>query len=135
MRSLPQFTRSTRWGEFTWVGAIIFEGNFMVSGQFSGGGGAVLLGGNCTGDNFPLGQLAGGQHSGGNCPGTIIRWAIFPSGNFLDTEWDFQFLQNSDKNYCKIRYWRETFLSLENADVFKFIFLLSYFFIFTIVIS
>ena len=25
MHSLPQFTRSTRWGEFTWVGAIIFE--------------------------------------------------------------------------------------------------------------
>ena len=37
MHSFPQFTRSTLWGEFAWVGAIIFEGNFLVRGQFSSG--------------------------------------------------------------------------------------------------
>ena len=61
MHSLPQFTRSTRWGEFAWVGANIFEENFMVSEQFSGGHfssgaivrGAIFLGDNCPGGNFP----------------------------------------------------------------------------------
>ena len=57
MHSLPQFTRSTRWGEFAWVGAIIFEGNFTVSGEFS------ALQDNCPGGNFPRGQLSGGQLS------------------------------------------------------------------------
>ena len=36
MYSLPQFNRSTLWGEFVRVGVIIFEGNFMVRRQFSG---------------------------------------------------------------------------------------------------
>ena len=71
-----KFTRSTLWGEFAWVGAIIFVGNFMVRGQFSGGNcmggqfssGAIILWGNCLGgnpqrgnypgDNFPRGQLS-----------------------------------------------------------------------------
>ena len=35
MYSFPQFTRITLWGKFAWVGAIIFERNFMVRGQFS----------------------------------------------------------------------------------------------------
>ena len=93
MHSFSQFTRSTRWEEFAWVGAIIFKGNFMVSGQFSGGGtvflrsncrgeGAIFLGGDC-----PRGIYPGGNHPGGNCPGSnfslrqlssgvIVRWAI-----------------------------------------------------------
>ena len=44
------------------MGAIIFEGNFMVRGQLSGGHfslEAIFLGGNCTGGNFPRGQLSG----------------------------------------------------------------------------
>ena len=43
MHSFPQFTHSICWGE----GVIIFKGNFMVSGQFSGGqfsSGAIVEG-------------------------------------------------------------------------------------------
>ena len=35
MHSFPQFSRSDLWGEFAWVGTIIYEENFMVRGQFS----------------------------------------------------------------------------------------------------
>ena len=58
------------------MGESIFDGNFMVSGQFSG-------------SSFPWGQLSAGQFSwgGGNCPGAIIRGkeAIFLGDNFPDT--------------------------------------------------
>ena len=65
----------------------IFETNFMVSGQLSGK--TVFLVGNCTGGNFPQGQLPSGviflwgnypgdNHSGGNCSG-----AIFPGSNLM----------------------------------------------------
>ena len=39
MQSFPKFTGSTLWGEFAWVGEIIFGWKFMVRGQFSGGKG------------------------------------------------------------------------------------------------
>ena len=45
MHSFPQFTRATLWGEFTWVGTIIF-GNVMKRAQFSVGqfsSGAIVL--------------------------------------------------------------------------------------------
>ena len=72
MHSLPQFTRSTRWGEFAGVGADIFEGNFMVSEQFSGR--TVFLGGNCPRGNLPRGQFSSGAIIlVGNC-----RWGNFP---------------------------------------------------------
>ena len=35
MHNFPQFTRSSLWGEFTWVGAIIFGENVIVRRQFS----------------------------------------------------------------------------------------------------
>ena len=56
MHSFPQFSRSTLWGEFVWVGTIIYGENFMVGGQFSSE--AIILGGNCPGGNFPRGQLS-----------------------------------------------------------------------------
>ena len=50
MHNFLQFTCSTLWEEFAWVGAIIYGGNFMVRGQFSSGaiirggdGGAIVL--------------------------------------------------------------------------------------------
>ena len=77
--------------------AIIFEGDFIVSGQFSGGGGggsfpwgqlfgwhfssreivrgAILLGSNCPACKFAQGQLSehlGGTCPGGNCPDTLF---------------------------------------------------------------
>ena len=48
------------------MGEIIFKGNFMVSGQFSGGqfsSWTIILGGNCPGGNHP-----GGNYPGGNFP-------------------------------------------------------------------
>ena len=70
MHSFSQFTRSTFWAEFTWVGVVIFGGNFIERGQSSRGhlsSGAIILGGNCPrGDNF-RGQLSSG---------TIVRGAI-----------------------------------------------------------
>ena len=42
--------RFSTWGKFAWMGAIIFERNFMVRGQFSGG----------MGGNFPREQLFSG---------------------------------------------------------------------------
>ena len=42
MHRFLQFTRSALWGEFAWVEAIIFGGNFMVSE-------AIFLGGNILG--------------------------------------------------------------------------------------
>ena len=85
MHSFPQFTRSTLSGEFTWVGAIIFGGNFIVRGQFSGGqfsSGTIILGGNCLGGNY-----LGSNHPGVNCqgvnyPGATAREAIFLWGNY-----------------------------------------------------
>ena len=54
MNSFPQLTRSTLWGEFGWVEAIILGGNFMVKMQFSG-------------ENFPRGQFSlGAIILGGN---------------------------------------------------------------------
>ena len=58
MHSFPQFTRSTLWGEFAWVGAIIFEGNFLVRWQFSSG------------------QLSGGGEGGQLSTGEIVQGAI-----------------------------------------------------------
>ena len=63
------------------MGAIIFEGNFMVSGQFSGGG-----------DSFARGQLSRGQFSSGAIGrGAIFRRQLsrdnYPVGNF--PQWQF----------------------------------------------
>ena len=70
MHSFPQFTRGTLWREFAWVGAIIFEGNFVVRGQLSRG-------------QFSLGAIIQGAiiqeaivrrpiiWGGGNCPDTM----------------------------------------------------------------
>ena len=59
------------------MGAIIFEGNFMVSRQFSGGqfsSGAINLRGNFPGAIIQgaiiQGAIARGQFS--NCPDTLI---------------------------------------------------------------
>ena len=63
MHSFLHFTRSTWWGEFARVEAIIFEGNFQV---------AIFLVG-----NYPRGQLSGGQlSSGAIARGAIIQGAI-----------------------------------------------------------
>ena len=46
MRSFPQLTRSTLWGEFVWVGAIIYGWKLRWGGQLSGGqfsSGAIVL--------------------------------------------------------------------------------------------
>ena len=64
MHSFPQFTRSTLWREFALVGAIIFEGNFMVRreivrGKFSSGAtvrGAMIFGGNWSSGAMILGS-------------------------------------------------------------------------------
>ena len=84
MHSFPQFTHSIRWGEFAWVGAIIFKGNFMVNGQFSGrqfSSGAIVKGvGNFTQWQLPGRQLSGGNHPGGNCPGRNNLGDNFPRG-------------------------------------------------------
>ena len=70
------------------MGAIIFEGDFIVSGQFSGGGGqfslgaivrvALFLEGNCPGGNFAREQLSGVQISSG----AIVRtpWGKLSGG-------------------------------------------------------
>ena len=107
MHSFPQFTRSTLWGEFAWVGAIIFEGNFLVRWQFSSG----QLSGGGRGGSYPRGKLSRGQLSGGqssrrqlsggeqfssgaNCPKTKensyeevhgVKWQTFLIDLFLIT--------------------------------------------------
>ena len=129
MLSFPQFTRSTLCGEFTWVGAIIFEGNFTVREQFSGGR-AVFLGGNCPmanclesncpEENFPQRQLSlGAIVLGVNCPGAIIRegnnvGCNYPGANFPRVElsghqishlfiWSFHnYRRSSLQLFCKI---------------------------------
>ena len=88
MHSFLQFTRSALWGEFAWMGAIIFEGNFMVRGQLSGGHfslEAIFLGGNCTGGNFPRGKLCGGNYPGVGAitQQAIIQWASIRGAIFL----------------------------------------------------
>ena len=55
MHRFLQFTRSTLWGEFAWVEAIIFWGNFMVSK-------AIFLGDN----------ILGGGGEGAIIQGTIV---------------------------------------------------------------
>ena len=88
MHSFPQFTCSTLWGEFAWVGAIIFEGNFLVRGQFSS---EQLSGGQSS-----RRQLSRGEQfsSGGNCPKTKensyeevhgVKWQTFLIDLFLIT--------------------------------------------------
>ena len=72
------------------MGAIIFEGNVMVRGQLSGGQfslGAIFLGGNCTGGNFPRRKLFGGQLSRvwGNHPGGKYQGGQFSSGAVVRT--------------------------------------------------
>ena len=67
MHSFPQFARSALWGEFPWMGAIIFGENFIVRGQFSGGqlsSGEIIVEGHCPGSNYP-----GSNHPGDNSPG------------------------------------------------------------------
>lgn len=55
------------------MGAIIFEGNFMVRGQLSGGHfslEAIFLGGNCLGAIIRgVGQSSSGQSSSGQVSG------------------------------------------------------------------
>ena len=51
MHRFLQFTRSTLWGEFAWVEAIIFGGNLMVSE-------AIFLGGNYLGGEGAIIQVA-----------------------------------------------------------------------------
>ena len=105
MHSFPQFTRSTLWGEFAWVGAIIFEGNFLVRGQFSsgqlsGGGGQLSTGeivqGAIIRGQSSRRQLSGGEQfsSGANCPKTKensyeevhgVKWQTFLIDLFLIT--------------------------------------------------
>ena len=70
MHSFPQFTCSTLWGEFAWVGAIIFEGNFLVRGQFSSG---QLSGG---GGQLSMGEIV----QGAIIRGAIIQEAIIWGG-------------------------------------------------------
>ena len=60
MHSFPQSTRSTLWGEFIWVGAIIYGENFMLRRQLSGG--AIFLEGNCPGEHY-TGKSSRGQFS------------------------------------------------------------------------
>ena len=60
------------------MGAIIFEGNFMVRGQLSGGHfslEAIFLGGNCLGAIIRgVGQSSRGQVSGGQFySGAVVR--------------------------------------------------------------
>ena len=57
MHRFLQFTRSALWGEFAWVEAIIFGGNFMVSE-------AIFLGGNILG--------GGGGGAAAIIQGTIV---------------------------------------------------------------
>ena len=60
------------------MGAIIYEGNFMVRGQLSGGQfpsgaivrGAIFLGGNCLGAVMRGAVILGAIFLGGNCPRT-----------------------------------------------------------------
>ena len=64
------------------MGAIIFKGNLMVSGQFSGGKfssgafsrGATFLAGNFSREELSGRQLSGGggNHPKGNCPGDTL---------------------------------------------------------------
>ena len=97
IHSFLKFTRSTLWGEFAWMGAIIFEGNYMVwrqlpRGQFSLG--AIFLGDNCTGGSFSQGKLFGGNYLGGGAiiqgviiQGASIRGAIFLGGSCPGSPW------------------------------------------------
>ena len=89
MHNFPQFTHGTLWSEFVWVGAINFEGKFMVRGQFSGGqfsSGAIILGS----EAIVKGAIVQGQFSsraiilGGNCPGSVIQGAIIRRAIFFE---------------------------------------------------
>ena len=80
------------------MGAIIFEGNFMVRGQLSGGhfsSEAIFLGGNCTGGNFPRGKFFGGNYPGGGAiiQRAIIQWASIRGGGAI-------FLGDSCPEFC-----------------------------------
>ena len=82
MHSFTQFTRNTRWGEFAWVGATIFNENFMVSGQFPGRqfSSGAIVGGR---EQFSLGAtVRGGIIQGAIIQGEIVRGAIFFWGNY-----------------------------------------------------
>ena len=79
MHIFPQFTRSAPWGEFAWVEAIIFRGNFMMGRQFSWGqfsSWAIILGENCLG-TISRGAIIQGTliceaiSLGYNCPKTV----------------------------------------------------------------
>ena len=82
MYSFLHVIRGDRWGEFAWVGAIIFKESFMVSDQFSWEGGVFLVC-NCQGAIVRGGgggggeQLSGGQFSSE----AIILESDFPPGH------------------------------------------------------
>ena len=65
MRSFPQLTRGTLWGEFVWVGAIIYGGKLIWRGNCPG---AIFLGGYCPGGNYPGYNHPGVNYPGGNFP-------------------------------------------------------------------
>ena len=63
-------------------GGNYFRGRFYSEWAiFRWGGGAVFLGGNCSGGTFPRGKLSGGQF----CSGAIVRRANFLRGNCPNT--------------------------------------------------
>ena len=102
MRSLPQFTRSTRWGEFTWVGAIIFEGNFMVSGQFSGGGGQFCSGAIVQGTIFLWGNWPGGNIQKATVQGPLAGGQFSPVAIFWTPNEIFSFCKTLTKIIAKL---------------------------------
>ena len=93
MQSFPRFTRSSLWVEFTWVGGMIFGGNFIVREQFSGGqlsSGAIIRGQFSLGaiilrDNCPEGNYPGGNFTlfhvfnYGTCMEIFLFYKFFPT--------------------------------------------------------
>ena len=75
MYSFPQFTGTTLWGKFAWVGEIIFWRNILW-GCNSPGGKFFFWGG---GGSFPRGQLS---------LVAIVRAAIFLRGSCPRTKFD-----------------------------------------------
>ena len=75
MYSFPQFTGTTLWGKFAWVGEIIFWRNILWGCNSPGG--KFFLGGG--GGSFPWGQLS---------LVAIVRAAIFLRGSCPRTKFD-----------------------------------------------
>ena len=101
MHSFTQFTHSTVWGEFVWVGMIIFGVNFMVRGQFSGGqfsSGAIVRGAIIRGAIIQGTIIRGGAiFVGGNYPRTVLLFDVFKhlllkKSDVLKTCWKNKFL-------------------------------------------